>query len=267
LTAPSAPTVAVGATGLAAHAAALQSILADLGTVTVQQLVHLFRQYSGAPDFPAVVKQAFPGIVTPHAHAAAAITAQWYDELAPGFHATPAVDLPAARLEKTLNWALYAPTKPQPAQPDIPAPVSAPEPAVTLERLAGSAKRMVMDASRDTVVDNAVKQDFKWARYASANACAFCRLMATRGPVYASERSATKVVGRGPAQTTKGTRKLGESYHDHCRCIAVPVPDGETYTPPDYTSQWEQDYLAARKAGNRDAKSILAHMRANTDAS
>jgi hypothetical protein len=177
------------------------------------------------------------------------------------------VDLPAARVDKTLNWALHAPTAPQPTQPDIAPQGSQPTPAVTLERLSGSAKRMVFDASRDTVTTNAIKQDVKWARYASANACAFCRLMATRGPVYASERSATKVVGRGPAQITRGTRKLGESWHDHCRCLAVPVPVGDVYEPPDYTEQWQQDYIAARKAGNRDAKSILAHMRANTDAS
>lgn len=260
----------VAAVGLAAHANALQGVLTDLSTLTVSQLVALFRQYSGRSDFPQLVKTAFPQIVEPHAHAAAQITAQWYDELhtESTFHATPTVNLPAERMDKTVDWALYAPTETKP-EPGSHVHVYEEEPDVPLSRLSGSAKRMVFDASRDTVTTNASKQDVKWARYASANACAFCRLMATRGPVYNSEKSATKVVGRRGKPT--GARALGESWHDHCRCLATPVPVGDTYTPPDYTKQWQKDYTDARE-GVREAgktanlNNILAHMRANTDA-
>jgi hypothetical protein len=251
------PQTTVAATAVAvdfaSHAQALQSILADLGTVTVQQVVTLFRKYADTPNFPTLLKQALPEIVTPHAHVAAEITAQWYQEINPAsaFEAVPVVDLAPERLDKSINWALYAPGD-----------------ATPMDRMAGSSKRMVSDAARDTVTVNAAQEGVRWARYASANACAFCRLLATRtdNNLYQSQTSATTVVGR------RGTQKQGDKYHDHCRCIAVPVPDGQTYTPPDYTAQWQQDYLNARKDVRKQkmpqtAQNILASMRANTDAS
>lgn len=237
---------AADATGLAAHAAALQTLLTDLSTLTVSQLVALFRQYQNTPNFPQLLKSALPQIVLPHAHAAATVTAQWYNELNPtsSFTATPTVTLPADQLDKTVNWALHAPGT-----------------ATPLDRLAGSTKRMVFDASRDTVTGNAAKQRIKYARYASANACAFCQLLAARGAVYKSEDSAG----------------VGHKFHDHDRCVVVAVPEGQTYTPPDYVDQWSQDYKNAVKAtkaagqtkgkhGAIDFKAVLAHMRSNTDA-
>lgn len=231
-------TTAVAAVDFAAHAQALQSILSDLGTVTVQQVVTLFRKYADTPNFPKLLKQALPEIVTPHAQAAAEITAQWYQEINPAstFEATPVVDLAPQRLDKSVDWALYAPGQ-----------------ATPLDRLAGSSKRMVSDASRDTVTTNAATEGIRWARYASANACSFCRVLATRGAVYTSQTASLK-------------------SHDHCRCIAVPEPAGSTYTPPDYVKTWQQDYLNARKDVRKakqpqSLQNILSAMRRNTDAS
>ena len=182
------------------------------------------------------------------------MTAQWYNELAPtsAFRATPVVDLPAARIDNTIGWALHAPGQ-----------------ATPLERIAGSAKRMVFDASRDTVVANARIEGVRWVRQARPDACAFCRLMATRGPVYHSETSATEVVGaRG---RPRGAQVLGDKYHDHCRCIAAPLRAGSSYIPPAYTAQWQQDYIDATRALRKDGKqpdlsNVLTHMRANSDA-
>lgn len=239
MTSPETTAVAsAAAADFAAHATALQSILADLGTVTVQQVVTLFRKYADTSNFPKLLKQALPEIVTPHAHAAAEITAQWYSELNPtsAFEPAPVVNLAPERLDKTVDWALYAPGE-----------------ATPMDRVAGSSKRMVSDASRDTVITNAAQEGVRWARYASANACAFCRLLATRGAVYTRENNAAF------------------KAHDHDRCIAVPERGG-TYTPPDYVGQWEKDYLQARKDVRKakqpmSMQNILAAMRANTDAS
>jgi hypothetical protein len=233
------------------HAAALQTILNSLGVLTVSQLVDLFNKYSDTAGFAGVLHSAVPEIVGQHAQAAATVTAQWYDELAPDkpFQATPVVNLVPERVRKSVDWSLYAPGDSTP-----------------LQRMAGSAKRMVYDASRDTAVQNASEEGVRWARYASANACAFCRVLATRGdfgPGYVSKESATTVVGR--RGSARGSRKLGEKYHDHCRCIAVPIRDG-TYTPPPYVAEWEDQYNAARDAGHGDMKSILSYMRAHTDA-
>lgn len=330
-------TVATGTTGLAAHAAALQTVLADLSTLSVQQLVAFFQQYQHAPNFQQILADAFPQIILPHANAAATVTAQWYDELQPKskYTASPSVNLPQARLDGTLGWALYAPSaRPQAlAEPkgDLSQPVS---PDVTLSRLAGSTKRMVYDASRDTVVTNAQQQGIRWARVAQPDACAFCRMLATktgssralytsrgvkfdpesgehyltvagrspsltvgdrrmiaagsdtrddlltRRSTYSSAREAKKAgkqVGDARVGALRGTQELGEKYHDHCRCTAVPVPDGEAYQAPEYTAQWSQDYKDAVKAAKADGKTkgeygaidfkaVLAHMRADTDA-
>lgn len=249
-----------------AHVNALQSVLASLGVLTVQQLVSLFSS-SATEGFTGLLHAAVPDIVAQHAQAAATVTAQWYDELAPDlpFQATPVVDLPPERIKKSVDWALRAPTKTlQPggtALQDAP-----PDPATSLTRLSGSAKRMVYDASRDTVVQNAAQEGVGWARHAQPDACAFCRILATRSGknLYMSEHSAQFVVGRGGK--ARGSRKLGDKYHDHCRCIAVPVRAGKVYIPPAATAQWQQDYEDARTAVGGNLKAILAHMRANTNA-
>ena len=213
---------------LGRQADALREILGQLTTLVTADVVALFREYGEDRDFPKVLTPALTELVTPYAQGAAEITAQWYTEMAPelDFRAKPVVDLPAERIEKTARWALYAPGNGRP-----------------LNRVAGAAKRMVSDASRTTVLVNAEEEGVRWARLASSDACAFCRLMSTRGAVYHSDENALK-------------------SHDHCRCVAVPERGGARYRPPAYVAEWEEEYTAARRAGNTDTKSILAHMRA-----
>lgn len=211
------------------QAGALQEILTDLAVLTVEQLFGLWRRYADSPEILAVLEAAVPEIVGQHATAAALVSAQWYDELADtDFTATPVVDLPEERLNSTIRWALYAPGDADP-----------------IERLAGSSKRMVFDASRTTIIENANTEGVSWSRYASATACEFCRLLSTRGAVYKSRQTALK-------------------SHDHCRCIAVPERGG--YDPPAYVQDWEDEYIAARKAVSaagqpQSLKNILAAMR------
>jgi hypothetical protein len=47
---------------------------------------------------------------------------------------------------------------------------------------------------------------------------------------------------------------MGKLYHDDCNCTAVPIDPGDTYEMPDYTKQWETDYVDARD--NPDVESI-----------
>jgi hypothetical protein len=254
-------------------AVALQTVLGSIGTLTVSQLVELFNTYSATDGFTDLLRTAVPEIVGQHAQAAATVTAQWYDELKPGstFHATPVVDLPAERMQKSIGWALHAPgpktLQPAPGQPagGLTAMTETQDPATALSRLAGSAKRMVYDAGRDTIVQNAAAEDVGWARYAQPDACAFCRVLATRSAdsLYMTEHSAQFVVGR--ARKTRGKRKMGEKYHDHCRCVPFPIRSGD-YDPPNYTQLWQEQYEDARNDGNSTLKAILAHMRANSDA-
>lgn len=239
---------------------------------------------------------AYPELAWPFLHAAAELSAVYYGEQSSAgstsFVAEPVVLASAGQLAVNARWAT---TQDRP-----------------VEAVQGSAQRAVFDASRDTIIGNAeLEPGTRWARYASSNACGFCRLLATAGAKYRSAESATQVVGRSVNLTVsdrraiaagtmtwdealerrsvyrsarqaqkagrevgdklssigepRGSRKLGEPFHDNCRCLAVPVRPGDTYEPPPYVEQWQQDYRAAvkeaRAAGKgRDFKAIVRGM-------
>lgn len=145
---------------------------------------------------------------------------------------------------------------------------------VVTERLENSMQRMVASGSRETIVANVDADPTKplgWARVPTADhPCGFCVVMASN--LYRTKRSATKVVGRsrildseaddllarGVGIKGDGVRKLGEKYHDHCSCIAVPV---FKQMPPSAADYYEMYAKAAANAGTGDLKSILASMR------
>ena len=89
----------------------------------------------------------------------------------------------------------------------------------TFVRLAGSLQRLVSLGGNNTVLRN-VEEDrvaIGWMRVThSKNPCTFCRLLATRGPVYKSEKTALATFFR---------------KHDHCQCSieAVYRPDTKLY--------------------------------------
>ena len=67
--------------------------------------------------------------------------------------------------------------------------------------------------ARDTVLDAAQGDGgpiVGWKRVAEPGACAFCRMLATRGAVYTSQATAS---------VTAGAKK----YHRHCRCVVESV--------------------------------------------
>jgi hypothetical protein len=87
----------------------------------------------------------------------------------------------------------------------------------------GSASRQVLNGGRAatlTLVD-ADSKALGWARMTDGDPCAFCALLASRGPVYRSEASA------------------GFSAHDHCACVPVAV-----YSR---TAPWPGDAAVYRK--------------------
>jgi hypothetical protein len=169
---------------------------------------------------------AYARLVDPFLAASAQLSAHWYHSLAPTvpFAAAPGPLPPPEALQQNADYAL-----------------STPDPVGTL---GGTTERHVFATSGLTVAANADREGVRYARYASANACAFCRILATRKAVYTSEAAATRVGGRGGRP--RGSRAIGDSYHDNCHCIAVPVRPGEGYQPPDYVDQWQRDYEAAR---------------------
>ena len=246
----------------------LRAALVDLNVLMVTDLLRMWRPVldEDVEYLRAKLQAEVPGIVDPYLAAAGDITADWYEAQAPelAYVARPAALVDEGQLQATARWAAGTVLTKSPVSP--------------LDLLAGSMQRALFNESRETIVENAeVEPGARWARHASANACEFCRMVATRGAVYTSESAASRVGGRGVDESTnigrrrggrargiraRGNQSIGDKYHDHCHCIAVPVRPGQSYNPPSYVEEWEAEYTRARQAADGvDAKSILSAWR------
>ncbi|MFD4294145.1 hypothetical protein ACFWQG_13085 [Rhodococcus sp. NPDC058532] len=263
----------------------LQQAIRDLTVLAAQDVDKLWRLIVDRGLDPVQIRDmliaASPDLVLPYVTAATQLSAQWYDEQLPDstFRAATAALPQAAELAASATWA---------AGPAFAAASGTATSVSPADLLTGSLQRRIYNGSRETVAMNADREEgATWARYASASACAFCRMLATRGEVYSSKAAATRVVGRGKDASTnfdprtgkrksggqakgvrtRGAQKAGDKYHDHCHCMAVPVRPGDSYAPPSYVDEWQQQYLDAVRAtsskekyGAIDTKAVLAHM-------
>lgn len=132
-------------------------------------------------DFFEYVSDAFPDIAIPYHQAAAQFAATAFEEDFPEITATAvlAETPPVESLKKSAQWALSADGR------------------KALDRLNGPLQRTLYNGLRDTTAVNAEVNGMRWMRIARPNACAFCRLLASRTEnLYRSEESALGVVGR-----------------------------------------------------------------------
>ncbi|MCK9468656.1 MAG: hypothetical protein M0Q49_04500 [Porticoccaceae bacterium] len=265
-----------------------RALLGELARLVAGDMAALWAATSALDnvEFAAYIAAAYPDVVDPYVSAAAMLAASWFEESDPdsSYIAELADPLPRERLQSTAQWALAA------------------DGQKALDRFKGASQRAVFDGARETTMLNVdLEPGTRWAREARPNACAFCRMMATRGAVYRTERDALRVSGRSAdlsisdrrmrasglattdellarrmGQTTyaigkrKGQRKtrsqrgsqaLGDKYHDDCYCIAVEIRTGY-YEPPEYAMGWEIEYQKAREiAGSGEPKKILAEWR------
>lgn len=176
----------------------------------------------------SLISDAYPELMEPVVAASGEMTAQWYGETMPRplrrvtggrvFTPEPA-ELPSRnRLAKSGRWSILQRN---------------PETAIE-----GVSTRFVFDASRRTVDDNAGRQGVRWVRYASSNACGFCRMLATR----ALQDVEYSYTSQATAEATPHVRDV--RGHDHCKCIAVPR---HNYEPPGYVLDWLDDYNAVSR--------------------
>lgn len=226
-----------------------QAILAEFAAIGGETLAILMANDSGMTDqeFRAYLFDVWPEMAAQYYDAAGELAASWYDEAAPNapYVAVIAPPVKPERVASNIGWALSTPNP--------------------LPNLNGSFERLVFDGARATTMLNVQsEQGAKYARHASANACAFCKLLATRSDVYSSEAAATRVQGRGrdvSVNATKqkwqrkakgvkarGTRNIGDKYHDNCHCTAIEVrPGGLPYEPPDYVYAWSDELATAKQ--------------------
>lgn len=107
--------------------------------------------------------------------------------------------------------------------------------------LSGGLTRILSEWSADTIVGNAEAQGgMRAQRVPRPGCCAFCGMLASRYAEYKSTKSAGEVVGRGvpvgkgkgrglygrgTGLRPRGSRQLGQDFHDFCRCRIVAVTE------------------------------------------
>lgn len=111
------------------------------------------------------------------------------------------------------------------------------------DQIAASMVRHSLQAGRSTIAMSASRARIGYARSPEPGACAWCIMLASRGPVY------------GTVESAGGE---GNEYHDHCRCVPEPVNPGDRVSY-DADRLYEQ-YRAVWRPGMTDTQ-VAAAMR------
>lgn len=146
-------------------------------------------------DFFQYVADAFPDIVIPYHQIAAEFSATAFEDDFPelNYTATAALAPAVEAVKKSAEWALGA------------------DGIKALDRMAGTLQRHIYNGDRDTTVINAEANGMRWMRIARPNACAFCRMLASRTEdLYRTEKAALGVVGRSVDLSTADRRMIAQ---------------------------------------------------------
>lgn len=121
--------------------------------------------------------------------------------------------------------------------------------------LSGLVRKQIMAGGRDTIA-NTARADHRaigFRRVTDGNPCAFCAMLASRGPSYGSAAVAR-------------ARSDGMRYHNHCGCSAEIVYGSwqPTAAEQGYLDAYKLARIELEEAGIRpDARSIVQTMRAS----
>ncbi|WP_030143880.1 hypothetical protein [Mycetocola saprophilus] len=232
-----------------------------LSLAATGEAVALFREV--AQPNPVAVRKALikglPAVLQPYITASGELSAVWYEDLrreavGAGFYAEPIDTLADGLVSGIARHAV--------------SPLFGQGNATVASLLAGSVQKAVAGAGRSTIDSNVRRDRVKvaYARVPQAGCCAFCAMLASRGAVYGSERSAGGVVGRGVeahrahsssgryigmrggGTKVQGVQALGSQYHSFCRCTATPVFQGQEV--PYDLAKYEEMYSALWSAEN-----------------
>ena len=176
---------------------------------------------------------------------ASAIAAELYDELAAleGANVPSAIMEEAASLDEIESSVNYNTRSAFDMQDGKLKPIDDKLHSAVESMVVGRVNRM----ANGTIHTNALRDHVTYARVpTSSNPCAFCVMLASRGFVYTSKKSALGSMTR---------------YHDHCSCRAVPSFDGtglEGYDEQKYLDMYNDAALDVPKS---QTKEILSNMR------
>lgn len=208
----------------------------------LRRLIVPSRLQATVPDWIEVVH----ALVEQYGEASAALAADYYEgERAEAgaegdFTAQLPDPPPREQTEASLRWA----TKDVwPRDPEAPGTTQALPVDQRLEaaqrKALGAVEKLVLDQGRATVRE-AVQRDRRaigYARAAALGACAFCRLMASRGAVYKDLDS----VGREANARFTGADSVIK-FHDYCRCQPIPVFVGQRFELSPHAREWDRLY-------------------------
>ncbi|MCT1710223.1 hypothetical protein [Dermabacter hominis] len=164
-----------------------------------------------------------PGLVNHYGDAAAAIAAEYFEQCVGEVATIPAFAFDDA-IVGSVRYGM--------------GPAFAGRGDDALGLIVSASQRHMLQFGRSTMYESACAHSgVFFARVPEPGACAFCRMLASRGAAYTSKRSATAI--------TTGARE-GESFHDDCHCsVAAARDDSELPYSPD---KYYAEYAAARDA-------------------
>lgn len=170
---------------------------------------------------------AVHAVTSRYAPMAATLAADYYTAerlaaKAPGQFAVPLQDAPDEQyVDAVMRWATKDLWSRDPG-------TLAERTRVAQSKSESAAAKLVADVGRLTIT-YAVQEDplaVAWVRTASPGACAFCRMLAQRGPVYAADT-------------------VGFRAHNDCHCMAQPLFRGQKWAPASQVREWQQQYKQA----------------------
>lgn len=196
----------------------------------LRRLIIASRLEQTLPEWMTAVRT----LVGQYGTTSAGVAADYYDAervaaRVTGRFTVPLLDPPPQdQVDSSLRWATKDVWERDPDDPATTEAQRAPL-EVRLEQAEKKAEavvqKLVTDQGRGTVRE-AVRQDraaTAWARAAALGACAFCKLMASRGAVYKHDTADFRA-------------------HDGCHCGVIPVFKGQRFEPSDHAREWERIY-------------------------
>lgn len=148
--------------------------------------------------------------------------------------------------------------------------------ALMYSLIAGGLVKTLTESASDTMIGNAEAQGgMRSQRVARPGCCAFCGMLASRGAVYTAETGG-KVVGRGVPVgqgrgwgskgrgrgiKARGSQRLGEEFHDHCRCRVVVLTENNEAELQSEADKYYDAYVDAYKAtGENVERNVITYM-------
>lgn len=97
--------------------------------------------------------------------------------------------------------------------------------ALTFTSLEGEVSRQVLNGNRETTMNSVAsdRQAIGWQRVTDGDPCAFCAMLASRGPVYTKGDLATSGSVWVDKMRSDGVKVTGFRAHAHCACVAEPI--------------------------------------------